>query len=90
MIAEDDGAGGDSFVELTIAQDADVRFHQDGELIEMAFRLDFLDQAEERVDDGHAADGDAALDLAEIKQSHRRRQYQEVEQGEQIAVQDLA
>jgi len=58
-------------------------------LIEMAFRLDFLHQADEAVDDCHAADGDAALDFAEVKQGDGRRRDEEIEQGEDVAAENL-
>src|SRR6516225_5837410 len=56
----------------------------------MALGLDFLGQADGGVDDRHAADRDAALQLAEREQGGCRRCDEGVEQGEDVADEDAA
>ncbi|MBI1833105.1 MAG: hypothetical protein HYR84_16820 [Planctomycetes bacterium] len=78
-----------NYLGLAVANHLDSCLHENRELVEMPFGAKLLDQAERRVDDGHAADGEGALVFAENEQRDRRRRHHGIEPGEQVAAYDL-
>ena len=60
MITKHDIAGG-NLLDRAVAHHLHSRFHEDGQLVEVALGPQLLSQAKGSVDDGHAADGDGPL-----------------------------
>jgi hypothetical protein len=62
---------------------------QDGQAVQVPLGPKLLGQPDGRVEDGQAADGDGAAPLAEQEQRHGGGDDQGVEQGEQVAGEDV-
>ena len=76
---------GRNLLDPAIPHDPRLWLGQDGQAIEVPFGEEFLGQADRRVEDGQAADGDGTRVLVEQDEGHCRGEYQDVEQGEQVA-----
>ncbi len=72
-----------------VAHGPDLRVGQQGELVEMALGPHLLDEAEDGVGDGHAADGGAAAPVADGEQGQRCRHHKGVEERQRVASQDV-
>ena len=89
QVIEHDIAGRD-FLNLSVAAGAGLGFHQDRQALELPLGPEFLGEAQHRVDDGHAADGDGALVFFQHEEGDRRRRDQRVEQREDVPREDAA
>ena len=73
---------------LPVANDADLALVEDGELVELPLGTPLLEQADQRVDECRAADGNAGLPFVVVEEGDRGRHHDEVEQREEMPRRD--